>query len=110
VAIDCQTLLLGQAARLNDIYGQGTPVLLEFQSSCWIACTALKSAVDRLEQELGNRLLIICVDIQGPAGRELTRPTVSSIRQRSSYLTPRATSYGGRLGASIRSWRGHRSS
>lgn len=66
-----QTLLSGEAAEVQARIGQGTPVLLEFQSPYCLACTAIKPVIDDLEEEYAGRLLILRVDIQSQAGREL---------------------------------------
>lgn len=66
-----QTLLSGEAAEVQARIGQGTPVLLEFQSPYCLACTAIKPVVDDLEEEYAGRLLILRVDVQSQAGREL---------------------------------------
>jgi thioredoxin 1 len=66
-----QTLLSGEAAEVQASIGQGTPVLLEFQSPYCLACTAIKPVVDNLEAEYAGRLLILRVNIQSQAGREL---------------------------------------
>jgi len=49
----------------------GKPVLLEVQSPYCFGCVALKPAVDRLENELRDKLVVRRVDIQSAAGREL---------------------------------------
>jgi thiol-disulfide isomerase/thioredoxin len=49
----------------------GLPVLLEVQSPFCLGCVAMKPAVDRLESELRNKLVVRRVDIQSDEGREL---------------------------------------
>ncbi len=66
-----QTPLMEDAQKVQGMIGQGQPVLLEFQSPYCIACTEMKPAVDRLEQELNGQLLIIRLNIQESVGREL---------------------------------------
>jgi thiol-disulfide isomerase/thioredoxin len=66
-----QTPLMEEAQKVKERIGQGAPVLLEFQSPYCIGCTAIKPAVDRLEQELDGQLLVIRLNIQEPVGREL---------------------------------------
>lgn len=66
-----QTPLMESAKRVQEMIGQGKPVLLEFQSPYCIGCTAIKPVVDRLEQELDGQLLVIRLNIQEPVGREL---------------------------------------
>lgn len=68
-----QTPLMGEAKNVQEKIGAGTPVLLEFQSPYCLACTAIRPTVDALEQELGNQLHIIRINVQEPAGRELGR-------------------------------------
>ncbi len=66
-----ETPLLGDAAQVRAIIGHGKPVLFEFQSPYCISCTALKPAVDRAEQEYGDRLVILRLNIQDPLAQEL---------------------------------------
>ncbi|MGC1378576.1 MAG: thioredoxin family protein [Anaerolineales bacterium] len=66
-----QTPLLSSVAQVRAIIGQGKPVLFEFQSPYCIACTSLKPAVDRAEQEYKGRLVIIRLNIQDPIAMEL---------------------------------------
>jgi thiol-disulfide isomerase/thioredoxin len=66
-----QTPLLGSVAQVKTIISQGKPVLFEFQSPYCIACTSLKPAVDRAEQEYRGRLVIIRLNIQDPIAMEL---------------------------------------
>jgi thiol-disulfide isomerase/thioredoxin len=67
-----QTPLLGaDAASVRAMIGQGQPVLLEFQSPYWLACTAAKPVVDRLENEYKGKLLFIRINIQDKLGMEL---------------------------------------
>ncbi|MEI6083064.1 MAG: thioredoxin family protein [Verrucomicrobiota bacterium] len=49
----------------------GRPVLLEVQSPYCLGCVAVKPAVDRLENELREKLVVRRVDIQSTAGRQL---------------------------------------
>ncbi len=49
----------------------GRPLLLEVQSPYCLGCLAVKPSVDRLETELGERLVVQRVNIQGAAGRQL---------------------------------------
>ncbi len=66
-----QTPLMEDAKQVKEMIGAGTPVLLEFQSPYCLACTAIKPTVDALEQELGERLHILRLNVQEPVGREL---------------------------------------
>lgn len=66
-----QTPLLPGAREVQAMIGQGTPVLLEFQSPYCIYCTIAEPIVDALEKEMGERLRIIHIDVQGPIGRDL---------------------------------------
>lgn len=68
-----QTPLMDDAKTVQSMIGQGKPVLLEFQSPYCLACTAIKPVVDELENELGDQLLVIRLNIQEPVGRELGR-------------------------------------
>jgi thiol-disulfide isomerase/thioredoxin len=62
---------LGDAAHIRAIVGHGKPVLFEFQSPYCISCTALKPAVDKAEQEYGDRLVILRLNIQDPVAMQL---------------------------------------
>jgi thioredoxin 1 len=66
-----QTPLLRDAKAVEAMIGTGKPVLLEFQSPYCIECTAEKPVVDGLENELGDKLKIIRINIQDEIGREL---------------------------------------
>lgn len=64
--------LSGDAAAVLAQIGQGTPVLLEFQSPFCISCTLLRPTVDEIEQRYMGRLIVLRVNIQSAVGRELT--------------------------------------
>lgn len=66
-----QTPLMEEAQKVQQMIGQGKPILLEFQSPYCLGCTRIKPVVDRLEEELAGQLLVIRLNIQEPAGREL---------------------------------------
>jgi thioredoxin 1 len=66
-----QTSLLGDAKKVQSMIGAGVPVLLEFQSPFCIHCTQMKPVVDRLENELGERLRVIRLNAQDEIGRNL---------------------------------------
>lgn len=66
-------VLSASAAEVVAQIGQGTPVLLEFQSPYCLACTAIKPTVDRLEADFQGRLLVLRVDVQSDVGRELAK-------------------------------------
>lgn len=66
-----QTPLLPGAKEVQAMIGQGTPVLLEFQSPYCIYCTMAEPIVNSLEKDMGNRLHVIHVDVQGRIGRDL---------------------------------------
>ena len=66
-----QTPLMENAQKVQDQIGQGMPVLLEFQSPYCIGCTSAKPIVDRIEAEYQGRLLVVRLNVQEPAGREL---------------------------------------
>jgi thioredoxin 1 len=51
----------------------GQPVLLEIQSPYCLGCVAMKPAVDRLEEELRDKLIVRRVDIQSAEGRQLVK-------------------------------------
>jgi thiol-disulfide isomerase/thioredoxin len=51
----------------------GKPSLLEVQSPFCLGCVAVKPAVDRLEDELHDKLAVRRVDIQSAEGRQLAR-------------------------------------
>ncbi|MFN3742729.1 MAG: thioredoxin family protein [Anaerolineales bacterium] len=65
--------LSADAARVVEQIGQGTPVLLEFQSPFCMSCVLLRPLVDEIEQKYHGRLIVIRVNIQSASGRELTR-------------------------------------
>ncbi|MBI5296544.1 MAG: thioredoxin family protein [Chloroflexi bacterium] len=67
-----QTTLMNGSREVLEMIGNGTPVLLEFQSPYCMACTAIQPAVDALEKELDGQLKVIRLNIQDPIGRELT--------------------------------------
>lgn len=66
-----QTELVGEAAEVQALIGQGTPVLLEFQSPYCVACVAIKPEVDAVEAEFEGRLLILRINVQDPIGVQL---------------------------------------
>jgi thioredoxin 1 len=66
-----QTALMKDAKAVQVMIGSGTPVLLEFQSPYCIDCTTEKPVVDGLENELGQRLHVIRINIQDQIGHEL---------------------------------------
>ncbi|MFZ5905096.1 MAG: thioredoxin family protein [Chloroflexota bacterium] len=66
-----QTPLMEDAKMVQEMIGDGKPVLLEFQSPYCIGCTRLKPVVDELEAEYGQRVLFIRLNIQESVGREL---------------------------------------
>jgi thiol-disulfide isomerase/thioredoxin len=66
-----QTALMSDAKAVQAMIGEGTPVLLEFQSPYCIDCSVEKPVVDGLEAELGDNLHIIRINIQDQIGREL---------------------------------------
>lgn len=65
--------LSADAAQVIEQIGQGTPVLLEFQSPFCISCVLIRPLVDEIEQKYHGRLIVIRVNIQSASGRELTR-------------------------------------
>jgi thiol-disulfide isomerase/thioredoxin len=66
-----QTELAGEAAAVQAMIGQGTPVLLEFQSPYCVACIALKPAIDAIEAEFAGRLIVLRINVQEPVGVQL---------------------------------------
>jgi thioredoxin 1 len=66
-----QTALLEGTKTVQAAIGSGQPVLLEFQSPYCIVCTELKPVVDELEQELGDRVQIIRINIHESVGHQL---------------------------------------
>lgn len=66
-----QTELMGEAAEVQAMIGQGTPVLLEFQSPYCVVCIALKPTIDALEEEFAGRLIILRINAQEEAGMQL---------------------------------------
>jgi len=51
----------------------GQSLLLELQSPYCLGCVAMKPAADRLEEELGNQMVVRRVDIQSDEGRQLMK-------------------------------------
>ncbi|MCG3149794.1 MAG: hypothetical protein PCFJNLEI_03259 [Verrucomicrobiae bacterium] len=51
----------------------GQPLLLEVQSPFCFGCVAVKPVVDRLENELRDKLAVRRVDIQSAEGRQLLK-------------------------------------
>ena len=66
------TLLMDDAKEVQAMIGTGKPVLLEFQSPYCIRCVSLKPVVDDLEEELGDQIHIIRLNIQEEVGMELS--------------------------------------
>jgi thiol-disulfide isomerase/thioredoxin len=66
-----QTALMNDAKAVQAMIGDGIPVLLEFQSPYCIDCSVEKPIVDGLENELGQKLHIIRINVQDQIGREL---------------------------------------
>ncbi len=66
-----QTPLMGEAANVQAQIGKGTPVLLEFQSPYCMGCVQMKPMVDAIEAEYTGRMLVLRVNIQEEAGKEL---------------------------------------
>lgn len=66
-----QTPLEGGAREVQEMIGAGTPVLLEFQSPYCLDCAALAPVVDQIEQEFGDRIHVIRIDLQSSVGRQL---------------------------------------
>ena len=62
---------MNNAKAVQGMIGAGKPVLLEFQSPYWLACTALKPVVDELEHELDDQIQFIRLNIQEKVGMEL---------------------------------------
>lgn len=68
-----QTKLDGEAGQMQAMIGQGTPVLLKFQSPYCVVCLALKPSIDALENEFQGRLLVLRVDAQEEVGRQFAQ-------------------------------------
>lgn len=66
-----QTELMGEAAEVQAMIGQGTPVLLEFQSPYCVACIALKPTINALENEFAGELIILRINVQEQVGMQL---------------------------------------
>lgn len=66
-----QTVLMGDAKAVQAMIGDGIPVLVEFQSPYCIDCTVERPIVDGLENELGQKLQVLRINIQEQVGREL---------------------------------------
>ncbi len=66
------TILSGEAAEVQAQIGQGTPVLLEFQSPYCLGCTAIKPLVDDVERQYAGRLIVLRMNIHSQAVRELS--------------------------------------
>ena len=65
-----QGVLTGEAAQAQAMIGQGTPVLLKFQSPYCVICIALKPTIDAIEDEFTGNLIVLRVDAQEEAGRQ----------------------------------------
>jgi thioredoxin 1 len=65
-----QGILNSEEARL---IGQGTPVLLKFQSPYCVVCIALKPTIDAIEEEFDGRLIVLRIDAQEEVGREFAQ-------------------------------------
>jgi len=68
-----QNVLAGEAGQVQAMIGQGTPVLLKFQSPYCVACIALKPTIDALEEEFDGQLIVLRVDAQETVGRQLAQ-------------------------------------
>jgi thioredoxin 1 len=66
-----QTELVGEAAEVQAMIGQGVPVLLEFQSPYCVACVAIKPTIDAIEQEYSGRLIVLRINVQEQVGMQL---------------------------------------
>lgn len=66
-----QTELVGEAAEVQAIIGQGVPVLLEFQSPYCVACITLKPTIDAIEEEFSGRLIVLRINVQEQVGMQL---------------------------------------
>ena len=66
-----QTELVGEAAEVQALIGQGTPVLLQFQSPYCVACVALVPTIDAIEAEFEGRLLVLRINVQENVGMQL---------------------------------------
>ncbi len=66
-----QTELVGEAAEVQSMIGQGVPVLLEFQSPYCVACVALKPSIDAIEQEYSGQLIVLRINVQEQVGMQL---------------------------------------
>lgn len=66
-----QSSLAGEAAAVQALIGQGTPVLLEFQSPYCVACIALKPTIDAIEAEFEGRLIVLRINVQEQVGMQL---------------------------------------
>jgi thiol-disulfide isomerase/thioredoxin len=65
-----QGILDSEEAR---IIGQGTPVLLKFQSPYCVVCIALKPTIDAIEDEFADRLIVLRIDAQEEVGRQFAQ-------------------------------------
>ena len=66
-----QTELVGEAAEVQTMIGQGVPVLLEFQSPYCVACITLKPTIDAIEEEFSGRLIVLRINVQEQVGMQL---------------------------------------
>lgn len=81
-----QSDLMGEAANVQAMIGQGTPVLLEFQSPYCVACVALKPAIDSIESEFDGKLIVLRINVQEQVGMQLASFIDFSIPQLLSIL------------------------
>jgi thiol-disulfide isomerase/thioredoxin len=54
------------------VHVDGKPLLMEVQSPYCLGCVTMKPVVDRLEEELHDKLIVWRVDIQSAEGRQLS--------------------------------------
>lgn len=69
---------LADADQVREQIGAGTPVLLELQSPYCLGCMAARPIVNRIEREHADRLQVIRLNIQDPAGRQLAADFAST--------------------------------
>lgn len=57
------------AGQIRARIGQGTPLLLEFQSPFCLGCASQRTRVDAIEKRFAGKLVVLRVDVTDPAGR-----------------------------------------
>ena len=62
-----------QQGQFEAQFDSGLPVLLEIRSPNCLGCIAAEPALEAVETEFQDRLVVVRVDIQSPLGKQLSR-------------------------------------